>query len=213
MSMLVYAVATRGARPVRIKGIAGERLRTVAAGPLVAIVGHVKAAPRPTVAKLVHYDRILTKLWEINSALLPARFGTVVRDLSELELLVKVLLADLRSRLATVRNRGQMTVLILDSPAGRHRIPPLRAKSGTEYLRAARAAQDVPQFAPLRAAVRRWLRAERMERRGGVSAIYHLIPRGAVDRYRSALERAALGAGVRLRVLGPRAPYAFADVP
>jgi hypothetical protein len=95
--MLVYAVATRGARPLRVKGIAGERLRTIAAGPLVAIVGHVEAPPRPTVANLVHYDRVLTKLWEHNSALLPARFGTRVRDIPELELLVKALLGDLET--------------------------------------------------------------------------------------------------------------------
>jgi hypothetical protein len=106
-----------------------------------------------------------------------------------------------------------MTVLMVNSQAGRHRVERLPAKSGTEYLRAARAAHDVPQFVPLRAAVCRWLRAERMEHRGGVSAIYHLIPRGAAHRYRSALERAARTAGIRLRVLGPRAPYAFADVP
>jgi hypothetical protein len=212
MSLLVYALASRGARSSAVRGVAGERLRMVAAGPLVVIVGQMGAPPRPTVANLIRYDRIVTRLWERNSALLPARFGTRVRDLSELEVLVKVLADDLRSRLSVVRNRGQMTVLIVDSRPSRPRVSRPRAKSGGEYLRAKRAAHDVPQFVPLRAAVRRWLRAERMDRRGGISTIYHLVPRGAVDRYRSALERAARGAGVRLHILGPRAPYAFADV-
>ena len=66
-------------------------------------------------------------------------------------------------------------------------------------------------FAPLRAAVRRWVRDERVQMRGSIATVYHLIPRSAVDRYRSALERAARDAGIRLRVLGPRLPYAFSD--
>jgi Gas vesicle synthesis protein GvpL/GvpF len=214
MSLWVYALASRGARSrsLVVRGIAGERLRTVAAGPLVAIVGDMKARPRPTAENLVRYDRIVTKLWEQNSALLPARFGTRVGDVSELEVVVKALADKLRSRLAVVRNRGQMTVLIVDSRPRRPHMPRPRAKSGKEYLRAKRAAHDVPQFVPLRAAVQPWLKAERLERRGRISTIYHLVPRGAIDRYRSALERAARDAGVRLYILGPRAPYAFADI-
>ena len=38
------------------------------------------ARPRPTVANLLRYDRILTELWTQNGALLPVRFGTVLAE-------------------------------------------------------------------------------------------------------------------------------------
>ncbi len=50
-----------------------------------------------------------------------------------------------------------------------------------------------------------------MEKHPGVASIYHLVPRGSVERYRSALERAAQDAGVRMIASGPFPPYAFAD--
>jgi hypothetical protein len=70
----------------------------------------------------------------------------------------------------------------------------------------------VPAFAPLRAAVRRWIRDERVEKHDRVASIYHLVPRGSIDRYTSAIERAAREAGVRMIVSGPWPPYAFADI-
>lgn len=215
MSVCVYALAARGTRRSAGKGVAGERLRTITVGPLDAIVGDVTVRPRPTAPNLLRYDRVVTKLWEQNrGALLPARFGTFVRDAAELDLALNVLRGALRKRLALVRNRAQMTVLVAPQSPSRQRVAQRpRARSGTAYLRAVQAAHDVPQFAPLRAAVRRWVRSERVERQGSMTTIYHLIPRGAVDRYRSALERAAHDTGVRLYILGPRPAYAFADVP
>jgi hypothetical protein len=211
MSVCVYALATRGARRSGVKGLAGEQLRTIILGPLAAIVGEVTARPRPTVANLLRYDRILTELWTQNGALLPVRFGTVLADSSELDQAVTPRRATLRRRLAVVRDRAQMTVLVPIPYPNRRRARRPRARSGAEYLHAAAAARDVPQLAQLRCAVRRWVRDERTQRRGSIATVYHLVPRGAADRYRSALERAAHDAGIRLRVLGPRLPYAFVD--
>ena len=115
------------------------------------------------------------------------------------------------SVLAAVRDRAQMTLLVPIPYPNRRRAPRPRARSGAEYLHAAAAARDVPQLAQLRSAVRRWVRDERTQSRGSIATVYHLVPRGAADRYRSALERAAREAGIRLRVLGPRLPYAFTD--
>ena len=210
MSVCVYALATRGARRARVKGLAGEQLRTITLGPVAAIVGDVTVRPRPTVANLLRYDRILTELWAQNGALLPVRFGTILADSSELDHAVTLRGATLRRRLAVVRDRAQMTVLVpVPYPNRRHALR-RRPRSGAEYLRG-RAARDVPQLAQLRPAVRRWVRDERMQMRGSIATVYHLVPRGAADRYRSALERAAREAGIRVRVLGPRLPYAFVD--
>ena len=91
------------------------------------------------------------------------------------------------------------------------------ATQGTEYLRTraadARRQRELPEFAPLGAAVRRWVKAERMERqdRGRlIGSVYHLIPRSAVAAYQRSLERAALDAGRTTIVSGPWPAYAFA---
>jgi hypothetical protein len=78
-------------------------------------------------------------------------------------------------------------------------------------MRARQRELAVPVFDPLRASVRRWVRDERMEKRGGVASMYHLIPTGSAARYRAALEHAAGEEGLRVIVSGPWPPYAFAD--
>ena len=87
--------------------------------------------------------------------------------------------------------------------------------SGGDYLRArareAAAQRRVPGFEPVRAAVARWVRDERVEHRDGVSTIYHLIPRASSARYRQALEDAAAAAALPAVVTGPWPPYAFAS--
>jgi hypothetical protein len=90
------------------------------------------------------------------------------------------------------------------------------ARSGRDYLRArareAAAQRDIPGFEPVRAAVARFVRDERVERRGAVSTVYHLIPRASSERYRQALERAVAAARLSAVVSGPWPPYAFAAV-
>jgi hypothetical protein len=73
---------------------------------------------------------------------------------------------------------------------------------------------QIPGSEPLRAAVKKWVRAERVERhdRGRLAgSIYHLVPRGAAVAYRTSLQRAALAADITVVVSGPWPPYAFAD--
>lgn len=212
MSLYVYAIARRGALPAGIRGIRGEKLRAVKVGRVVAVVGELTRRPQPTLTNVVRYDRVLTKLWQANSALLPARFGTLVRNASELELMMRPLKDVFHSRLAQVSGCAQMTILLVDSRERRPPGPPRQSLSGTQYLRAAQSAGLVPEFSPVRKAVCRWVRDERTQKRGAVAAIYHLIPRAAVARYRSAAERAARDAGLGMRIVGPRSPYAFAGI-
>jgi gas vesicle protein GvpL/GvpF len=93
--------------------------------------------------------------------------------------------------------------------------PRNKATQGTRYLQqqlaVLRTAREVPQLAPIRPAIRRFVKDERVERRSGVITVHHLIPRAMAERYRAAVERAAGETGVRLFVSGPCAPYAFAD--
>lgn len=231
MSVCIYAIVGRGIGRLPSTGIAGERLRRLRVGAVEAIVGNVNKIPRPSGSNLRRYDQVLTSLWRRTPALLPVRFGTVLHDQSELELILDVRQDTLRQQLKVVRNRAQMTVRILRGSGigdqgpveATHRFansdprPPIPGprSRGRSYLRAragdAQRAREVAEFVPLQQAVRRWVRAERVEKRGNLATIYHLVPRSAVDRYRRAIEDAAAQAGVRLLLSGPWPAYAFAD--
>lgn len=88
--------------------------------------------------------------------------------------------------------------------------------AGTAFLRgraeSAARARRVPGFEPMQAAVGRWVRDERVERRAGVTTVYHLIPRRSAGPYQRALVRAAGVVDRRLHVTGPWPPYAFVEV-
>lgn len=226
MPVVVYALV-RGHRRIRGRGMTGERLQAVRVAGIDAIVGNVRTIPPPSIAALRRHDRVLTSLWRRSAAMLPVRFGTVVRDGAELELILDTRKSVLRERFALVKNRAQMTVRLVQrsngpAKAGRGVRGPgptinavRRSTRGRRYLRSraaeARRASAVPQFDPLRRAVQRWVRSERVEKRGNVVTIYQLIPRHAAERYRRAIEAAVRDSGVRAALSGPWPPYAFAD--
>jgi hypothetical protein len=150
-------------------------------------------------------------------AMLPARFDTFV-DEDELMFILSSRRVSLARALTMVRGRVQMTIRVLPrgeaddraiAQAGEERVG---AVTGRDYLAGkARAARAVAGFEPVRAAVARWVRDERVERRAGVSSVYHLIPRSSTSAYRRAVRTSAASAGLRLIVTGPWPPYAFAD--
>jgi hypothetical protein len=189
-----------------------EPLQALRIGHVDALVGRVRAVPKPTDANLRRYDRVMSALWRRMPALLPVRFGTSARNVADLEVMVRDRERVVRSRLRAVRNRAQMTLRFASSNSSEVRPATIEHVSGTQYLRARQREYAVPAFDPLRGAVRRWIRDERVEKRGGVATIYHLIPRGSADRYQSAIEDAARETGARVIVSGPWPPYAFADL-
>ena len=230
--LCVYAIASRRKGRIPVRGVAGEALHTIPIGRLDVIVGQVRAVPRPTALNLHRYDRLMSALWRRLPALLPARFGTAARDASDVEGMVRPRERTLRGRLRNVRGRAQMIVRIVqgsgigergsdgDRESARLQPPrfpgspipdPQSPTRGRAYMRSRQRQHAVPAFDPLRARVRRWVRDERMEKRGNVASVYHLIPAGSADRYRAALEDAAREAGVRMIVSGPWPPYAFVD--
>lgn len=217
MTVCVYALSSPGIGRIAIMGVSGERLRGVEVGSVIALVGEMSRAPRPTEDNLRKYDRVVQALARRTPALLPARYGTCVRDLYELALIVGARQDALVRRLKAVRHRVQMTVRVPHAdvvrPTGNVR-PTGKQGGGADYLRSRSAAltTDIPQFEPLRAAVRRWVREERVEHRGSIATVYHLVPRGSVDAYRRALEKKAHGTGARLMITGPWPPYAFSDI-
>jgi hypothetical protein len=215
MTLCVYALTLPPERRRVLTGLEGERLRAMTVGRVTAIVGELVRPPKPTPAMLRKYSEVVQLLSERFPAILPARFGTCVQDLIELTFILQSRQQTLLRNLRDVRGRVQMTGRILQSPglSGIVSSPHPSAGSGAEYLRAraavAAAEKEVAGFAPVRAAVRRWIRDERVEKQGPIASVYHLVPRGQAEKYRRTLEHAAREAGLRLTVSGPWPPYAF----
>ena len=226
MILCVYALTAPSSSRVAGTGIAGERLRAITAGRLTAVLGELRRAPKPTMRNLRRYATVIDALAEQAPAILSARFGTCMTDLDEVHLVLRSRQDALRRRLRAVRGRAQMTIrVVLASPASPGSDPgddPSpgsdpgdEATQGRQYLqhraRSAAREREVPGFEPIRAAAKRWLKEERIEKRAGVATVNHLIPRGSASAYRKAVERAGERAGVRLVVSGPHPPFAFAD--
>lgn len=225
MIVCVYALVASSSR-VAGSGMSGERLRAVAAGGIVALVGELRRAPKPTMTNLRRYATVIEKAAAQTPAILPVRFGTGMADLDEVMFVLQSRQDALRRRLRAVRGRSQMTIrvvleksLLSGSDPGDNPLPgsdPVdRSTQGTQYLQqraiAVARAREIPGFAPIRAEVKRWVKDERVEKRAGVATVNHLIPRSSVNVYRAAVERAAERAGLRVMVTGPFPPYAFAE--
>jgi hypothetical protein len=222
VTLCVYALVGSPPERLRLTGMAGERLRIVRAGRFAAVVGEIRRRPAVSPANLRKYARVVNAIAAEVPTILPARYATTVRDVEELTLNLRARRAALQQRLRAVRGRVQMTIRIMGSDPlnGPWRGPtPSTARSGvrprngatqgTQYLKAK--ANAVPEFGPVRAAVRRYIEDERIEKRAGVATVNHLVARGAAARYLDAVGRAATENNVRLIVSGPWPPYAFAD--
>ena len=254
MAVCVYALTSAAmprAWPGRTAGLAGERLRALRVGRIIAIVGDLRRVPSADEPTLRRFDHVIRRLFRSVPALLPARFGTCFDTPDELTTVLRLRQASLGRALRLVRGRAQMTVRVIAPPrtaGSRRETRPARPNptdphdaarvsrastrpqgvsskveggsepvvtepftSGADYLRRRAAERHVPGFEPVRTGVRRWIRAERVERRAAVATIYHLVPRAATTSYRAAVERAAAATGLQCVVTGPWPPYAFAD--
>jgi Gas vesicle synthesis protein GvpL/GvpF len=227
--LCVYALISPVPARVNLRGIAGERLRVMSAGGIGAVVGVLPRRPSPTLKNLRRYAAVIEAVAARTPAILPARFATTVADDDELAVILRTR-PGLRQRLRRVRGRAQMTIRVMGSDPGddathgvrpldtartRGQTPRYESTQGTQYLRQkmedAVRAREIPGFGPIRDAVRPFVKEERVDKRGAVATINHLVARAAVDRYRAAVVRAAKTCGLRLIVTGPLAPYAFAD--
>jgi hypothetical protein len=212
----VYAIIANRGAPASLR-VAGQRFRIVRQGAIAAVVNDDARRRAPAPVNLRRYDRVVRELAERFPAMIPARFGTLMAE-DELTFTLSSRRAALAAVLKRVRNRVQMTIRVmrigspLNAPHGGE--GPLPA-TGRDYLiaraRTAAAARAVPGFDPVREAVSRWVRDERVEHQAGVSSVYHLIPRASVTAYRAALRTSAAAANVKAIVTGPWPPYAFAS--
>jgi len=208
----VLALVDRCAEPVVMSG---RRVEFVDLGPVCAAVERPGEDPAASEDALRRQHAIVCRLGDRFEALLPARFGTVV-DIGELRRIVALRAEAIGRALELVRGRVQMTVRIagaLLEPAADSAIR--AAASGTEYLRARRAAATarVPAavLARIESAVGRFVAASRADDSGarGV-AVYHLVGRDHAEPYRAAMsELPPPAGGLTIRVSGPWPPFAF----
>ena len=223
MSLHLYAVCAERPRALgRRRGAVGEPLRAVAAGPLVAVVGEVTGAPPLDPATLRAHDATVRALAKSVEALLPVRFGTIAANEAQVAAMVAERGDALADALELVAGREQMTLRVFGE-AHERKAPalprPRSGGAGTRYLTARRAADHqaraVPEIAWLRPALRRFVKAERVERHRTpplIATVHHLIARGEAPAYLTVIERATRrDRPVRVVASGPWPPWAFTD--
>src|SRR5262249_21921075 len=153
---------------------------------MVAAAGRIARAPSLVPEALRSHDAVVRRLAGVADALLPARFGAVARDETELCERLARASESLRDALARVSGREQMILRVFVDGAGAPSTPSMAAPGpeegpGTRYLaeraRAQREASQARELAPLRPVFDRFVAAERVERHDTpplVASVYHL---------------------------------------
>lgn len=219
----VYAFARLPLRGGRLpgRGASGERLQLLAEGRVAAIYGETSAPAAPEPEQLRAHDSVIRRLHEKLDGVIPARFGSH-QPRSALLAILETREEAFREALAAVRGAEQMVLRVFSTgaPAPAADTPPAPKQSanlgpGAMYLQSRftehLASRTLPELAPLQAALSHIVRAERVRRvdsdEGLLGTVYHLVPRGRLERYQRAVAAAELP--VRVVVRGPFAPYAF----
>jgi hypothetical protein len=224
-SHYVYALVA-GAPALALRGIGGEVLRTVAFDGGSAIVGLLDEPPDLSAAALRDQDQIVRAIASRVDAILPARFGAAFASERALHSSLHGQRQQVSAALARVSRSVQMTLRVFGrTTGGRVPAPQPRAQRrgsagpGTRYLleraRAETARRCLAELAPVREALARLVREERIERHERpplIASVYHLIAKDDLERYQRAVD-SSVGAiaPLTLRVSGPYPPYAFAE--
>jgi Gas vesicle synthesis protein GvpL/GvpF len=218
VSLLLYGFVEAGAtggHAVSGLGLDEEPLRAVVEGSLAAIVSdHTGTDGEPAIERLRDYESTVRRLME-SSAILPARFGSVLADEGDVRKLLRRRHRDLLSRVRRVRGTVELA-LRARWRAGMVTMPSPRAPSGTSYLRerlelrqnARRVASELDPLTALARSSRRTLSPA-----PDLPVLdAYLVER---DRVREFVDMVAeLGDGlddVELTCTGPWPPYSFAE--
>lgn len=229
MAIYLYCVlrATREP-PAGLLGIDRSPVRAVDLGDLGAWVSDIATTPIvPSPGRAQSHDRVVRAALDRETPL-PARFGQVVPSEAELRAALSERREALTSALTRVEGAIEMTVRMLvpaatdDSPA--QEIGGAPRGRGREYLERVAAVQrrerNVLENARIArdrvsSAVEGLVRAEWFSGAvagSGLATVSHLVPRGNVDAYRSAvLALRSDDPALAIMVSGPWAPYSFSE--
>jgi hypothetical protein len=221
--LYVYAFCDERPAGLPASGIAGEALRLVDAGGILAVVGAVERRPAAGEAAIRAHDAVVRRVAEGAPSVLPARFGSFAPDEEAIGALVRSFRSPLDEALQAVKGREQMTLRVfapaaLREPAARslpRSAPP--PPSGTRYLqeraRLLASVERAPAIAALSSALAPWVRAERVDPHASallLATLYHLVDRGSASEYLRAVESVAPRTrGACVRASGPFPAYAF----
>lgn len=221
--LYLYAVLDAAPAGAPATGMQDEPLRLVPCAGVVAAAGEMDAAPALTPDALRGHDAVVRSLAAVAEAILPARFGALAADESDLCARLARGGDGLRDALARVAGREQMILRVYRTsverePASEDEPSAGGDGPGARYLaqraRAQRESAGVRELAPMRSVLDRFVADERVERHQTpplVASVYHLLARGSAPAYTAAVERAARELpDIRVTVSGPWAPYAFA---
>lgn len=192
----------------RARDAARAGVDAVAVKSLAAVVQRRAKAPVVSERALKAQAAALAELEMKGLQFLPVRFGTTVRDESELSRLLTPMVKPLTKALTLTRGRHQMTVRVRGTRAATPRT------SGRAFLAARAKETHVPEADPVRKAVGRFVAAEEAgpARAPYCGVVYHLVDDARLEDYAeavAALERRLPG---RFVVSGPMPPFAFTSV-
>jgi hypothetical protein len=219
VSLLLYAIADADPREIDGSGIGQTPLRAIGPPGLLAVVADrpdspesadEAAAPSAEHETLWEYERVIERLMA-SHPVLPARFGTVLRDEADAQALLESRGHGLGEALRLVRDAAELGLRV-----GWRFEPQTGAESGTEYMtrrleevRRARGIADA--LAPLHELARasRIRVAPRPEL--AVVAAY-LVDCALVNAFADAVRRLDQELGdVEIVCTGPWPPYSFAE--
>lgn len=210
----VYAIAEAGsvARGPDERGLGDARLRIHAHDGLAAVFSrHRTLRPQPTRDALWQHEAVVERL-VAHAAVLPLRFGTMLRGVEELTAFLREHRDDLAEGLERVRGRVELGVRVLGEPP---RQRPHGEGSGREYLLARREAhhraeQTAGEVHEPLAAVAHEARLRTPGAPPTILAGAYLVDRGAVDTFRARVSAlAAARQDVSVLCTGPWPPYSF----
>jgi len=174
-----------------------------------AVVERRADVPPAEFGVLKKHDSLVSRIARAVPAILPVRFGTLL-EMEEIEEALQDREEEIAGAFAAVRGRVQFTWRSARGE-GRAPAPAGRITSGKTYLRQAAAAAAPPAaFRSIREKLRPLIASERYQPPGAAlpGALYHLVDRGAVERYRLIGGRLT-AANPLARMTGPFPPFAF----
>ena len=195
----------------------GRTFESVPLEGIFAVCERRSASPPISEAELQRQHSIVMRIAEATTALLPARFGSLV-DETELAAIVRQRAQTFREGLELVRGNAQMTVRVAlkkssrgPGGGGQRRTP--AAESGRAYLeQLLKDASPRPFPARIDAsleAVRRFVLDERRKvSDAGLVTVHQLVRRADVGEYMKRLVRVP-----GMMVTGPWPPFAFVPEP
>ena len=209
--LYVYALSSPGF-PRRLS-LLGRRLNCIDIGDVDAVVEYSSSLGR-SLDDIQLQHRIVCRLAARASALLPARFGSIVAE-SALVALVMERQQEIRGALRLVRNCEQMTVRVFGPAGSESRDSSPMATTGTAYLigRQERAHHVPPDVEVIRRELGELVKEERIAQgeRGVRTVVYHLVSRRTVAQYRRrASVLPTLLSPHAVTVTGPWPAFAFA---